>query len=326
MRFWRDCLIVSIAAGITLSGAAYGQSASLLSEAQWNSPATDDVAFLTRTPGECLAPAKKPGVEYQIELGRAAFSSPFLFGGPAARSGLSCNSCHRDGRDNPDFYLEGLSGAPGTADVTSSLFSKTREDNVFNPVLIPTLVDIAGQDSFGVTAPQPSIHDFVASAVAEEFQGVATPTIIDGIVAYVAHLNAGFCPEGETAQTSARAVSDIARMLRTADTAMIRGEAATADFLLLSAQHQLGLVHERYQGKGLMMERGLVADLSRRLAEIRSGLHEGEDNALVATAGKTALALDQLARVERRLRRKEQKSLYNEEQLRRLMAREPAPQ
>ena len=136
-----------------------------LSETQWNSVETDDFAFLSATPGECLAPAMDPEDQYRIEVGRAAFSSPFVFGGPAARSGLSCNSCHRDGHGNPDFYLDGLSGAPGTADVTSSLFSKTREDHVFNPMAIPTLIDIARKGAFGETAPQPSIHAFVASAV-----------------------------------------------------------------------------------------------------------------------------------------------------------------
>lgn len=289
-----------------------------LSEIRWNSPETDDVAFLTSAPGECLAPAKKAGANYQIELGRAAFSSPFLFGGTAARTGLSCNSCHRDGRDNPDFFLQGLSGEPGTADVTSSVFSKTREDNIFNPVPIPTLVDIARQTSFGSTAPQPSIHAFVAGAVADEFQGVAAPGIVDGIAAYVAHLDSGFCPDGAAEQTLERAVGNIARTLRVAEEAMRRGEVEVADFLILSARHGLGLIHERYRGDRLAAERGLVADLSRQLADLRPR----DKGDLAALAGKIAPALDQLDLVKRRLRRKERQSLYNEKQLRRLLMAE----
>ncbi len=317
MRQRRECLIAALsAAGFAFvqPTAGAGEAERPLSQALWNSSETDNIAFLTHSPGECLAPPKTAGADYRIELGRAAFSNPFLFGGAAARSGLSCNSCHRDGRDNPDFFLEGLSGEPGTADVTSSIFSKSREDNIFNPVPIPTLVDIAGKASFGSTAQQPSIHAFVASAVADEFQGAAAPAIIDGIAAYVAHLGSGFCPEGETPQNVTRAAGDIARALRAAEQAMQRGEPEMADFLVQSARHGLGLIHERFRGDKLAAERGLVADLSRQLADLRPG----EDGDLVALAGKIAPALDRLDLVKRRLRRKERQSLYNRKQLRRV--------
>lgn len=290
-------------------------TAAPLSEAQWISPEIDDVTFLTKSPGECLAPPKRSGAAFEVELGRAAFNSPFLFGGTAARSGLSCNSCHRDGHDNPGFFLEGLSGAPGTADVTSSVFSKTREDYIFNPVRIPTLVDIAGKENFGKTAPQPSIDAFVASAVHDEFQGDVTPEIIAGIAAYVAHLNGGFCPEDETKQSVNRAIEDVARSLIAAEQALQRGTPGAADFLIQSARHGLGLIHERYRGEKLAAERDLVASLSRQLADLRLG----DDGDRVALEGMIAPALARLDQVKRRLSRKERLSLYNEKQLRRFI-------
>ncbi|MGF7473737.1 hypothetical protein WFJ45_23635, partial [Salmonella enterica subsp. enterica serovar Minnesota] len=78
-----------------------------------------------------------PPLNDSARIGRAAFNSPLLLGGQAARAGLSCASCHRNGRGNPDFHFPGISGAPGTADVTASLLSSHRGDGQFNPKPIP---------------------------------------------------------------------------------------------------------------------------------------------------------------------------------------------
>ena len=310
---WIYCLL---AAGSASAPSYADEALRPLSDTQWNAAETDDVAFLTATPGECLAPAVDPDVQYRVEVGRSAFSSPFVFGGAAARSGLSCNSCHRDGRDNPDFYLEGLSDAPGTADVTSSLFSKIREDHEFNPRVIPTLLDIAGKDAFGATAPQPTIHAFVESAVTDEFQGVAAPGVVEAIAAYVAQLDSASCPAGETQQTVKRAMNDVARILKTAEAAFARDDNAVADLLLVSAQHQLGRVYERFQGRRLSRERAHIQTLSASLAAIRPGA-----GSPAAPADAISAALEALERLERRLQRKERQSLYHEKQLRQFLAR-----
>nr|QQZ49991.1 hypothetical protein JKL49_25640 [Phenylobacterium glaciei] len=60
-------------------------------------------------------------------------------GGQAARAGVACETCHRSGRSNPDFLFPGVSGPPGSADVTSSLFSSHRGDGIDDPVPIPDL-------------------------------------------------------------------------------------------------------------------------------------------------------------------------------------------
>src|SRR5689334_1673565 len=108
---------------------------------RWVAPQSDAVKALTMAPVACaLEPPKENNDErFRLALGRIAFESPALLGGAAARMGLSCSSCHKNGRDNPDFFVEGVSGTPGTADVTSSLFSKVRGNGAFDPKIIPDL-------------------------------------------------------------------------------------------------------------------------------------------------------------------------------------------
>ncbi|MDX2299492.1 MAG: hypothetical protein NW204_07185 [Xanthomonadaceae bacterium] len=207
--------------------------ASRLSDARWVAPDTDLVAFLSQTPGECLA--KPLGDPSLVEAGRALFRSALTLGGPAARYGLSCNSCHRDGRDNPHFFLEGLSGAPGTADVTSALFSKTREDGAFNPKPIPDLAGGGFRD----------LEGFIRSAVADEFQGAAPEAVVGALAAYVAALTPEACT-GPEPQTIARAISDLGRALAATDAALARGDRAAADSLFLAMLQDLNRIDERH--------------------------------------------------------------------------------
>lgn len=288
----------------------------LLSGAQWLAPGADVVTALMYSPGECLGPAQDAETAYLVEVGRAAFRSPLLFGGPAARSGLSCNSCHLDGRDNPQFFVPGLSGEPGTADVSSSLFSKVREDHVFNPVAIPTLVDAGKKQSFGTTSPQPSIEAFTMSAVEDEFQGAPPPkAIIDGFGAYVRHLAADACPDGPAHRDLEQGLSDVARAIAAAKEALGRGDAATADFLMLSARQATGLVYERYAGPDFGVERAALIGFSRDLGEARR-LAADDPAAGLAALETAGGALPELGR---RLGKSEKKSLFNEKVLRRAL-------
>lgn len=240
-----------------------------LTEAAWIAPDADKIRILTEQPGECLrAPAAEEA--YFVEVGRAAFGSPLLFGGQAARGGLSCNACHRNGHGNDAFFLKDLSGAPGTADVTSSLFSKVREDGVFNPVPIPTLTGVADKHEFGTRAPAPSLHAFIESAVTDEFQGAPPPeTVTRGLAAYVAHLDPAACPGGAERRSVQGDMDNIARALKAAREAARRSDIASADFLLVSAQSALGRVHERYAAPELGAQRRGLAALSAELAAIR---------------------------------------------------------
>ena len=112
---------------------------------RWIAPQADAVKALTIAPVACETPPPRmpDGQSLKLTLGRIAFESPALLGGAAARMGLSCSSCHINGRGNADFFIAGVSGAPGTADVTSSLFSKVRGNDALDPVPIP---DLAARD------------------------------------------------------------------------------------------------------------------------------------------------------------------------------------
>ncbi len=292
-----------------------------LEDARWARPDADIVRILTTSPGECLRPPATKEEARRVEIGRAAFRTPFLFGGTAARAGLSCNSCHRDGHDNPDFFLEGLSGAPGAADVTSSVFSKVREDGVFNPVTIPTLVDAGKKSSFGATSPHGSLDEFIASAVDEEFAGAPPPSVIPAIAAYVAALDSAACPKEPAKTTLDAAMKDARRALLTAQAAFESGDAETASFLLLAARGALGRVHQRLQGDRLEKERATLTALSAAIGDVRAAAGDKQ----AALAGMPTL-LDQFDAAQRSLRRARKKTLFEPKALRRwLEAREEAP-
>lgn len=309
---------IAIPASLFAAFAASAETppAAALSGAQWLAPGADVVAALTRSPGECLEPAENAEAAYLVEVGRAAFRSPLLFGGPAARSGLSCNSCHLDGHDNPQFFVPGLSGDPGTADVSSALFSRVREDYVFNPVAIPTLVDAGKKTSFGTSSPQPSIEAFTLSAVEDEFQGAPPPkSIINGVGVYVRHLAAGACPDEPARRDLDQGLGDIARAIAAAKAALERGDAATADFLVLSARQATGLVYERYAGPDFGVERAALIGFSRDLGEARRLAADDPATGLAALEA----ADGELSGLARRLGKSEKKSLFNEKVLRRAL-------
>ena len=284
-----------------------------LRELAWIAPDADAVEILSRSPADCLRAAETPDAAYLVRVGEAAFESPFLFGGQAARARLSCASCHVGGAGNEAFYLDGLSSAPGTADVTSAVFSKVREDGVFNPVPIPSLIGVAENDAFGTAAPSATLHGFIKSAVVEEFQGEApSAVILDGLAAYVAHLDERACDEESGKRTVASDMDNALRRLAIVRAALDRKDFETADFLILATQDALARIHERYERTGLGDQRARLRETGRMLSSIRS---------LLATAPETARK--PLADVETRmtalrtdLESHESRSLYDMDILR----------
>ncbi len=260
----RLVVIFALAASSMATGAAAREPVAVR-EAQWLADDADLVAFLTSAPAECLAAPEDEDARYKVEVGRVAFRSPFLLGGQAARGRLSCNACHINGRGNSAFYLEGLSAAPGTADVTSSLFSAVREDRLLNAKPIP---DLAGRSEAAGASPHP-ITDFIASAVTEEFQGAVPPrAILDGLAAYVSALQPAACEEETTRQTPRRAMRDAIRALRVAEEALTRGDTGVADFALVSAQGELGRIAERFPNS--VAARHQLEVLSVRIGKARA--------------------------------------------------------
>src|SRR5688572_23957195 len=129
--------LIAVALALLLGGA--GASGMIpIREVRWL-PSDRLLQALSREPAECLAWPGAAAERRSVAIGRIAFRAPLLLGGQAARAGMSCAACHRNGRGNPDFLFPALSGAPGTADVTSSLMSSKRGDHIVNPKPIPDL-------------------------------------------------------------------------------------------------------------------------------------------------------------------------------------------
>lgn len=183
-----------------------------------------------------------------MALGRVAFRSPFLLGGLAARSSMRCHTCHINGHGNPDFFVEGFSGDPGTADATSHLFSHSRGDGTFNPVAIPTLVDVASKATLGTMAPTDSLAEFVSSVIVDEFQGRAPSNVVlEGLLVYLRALRSGDCPEaGFSAVTFEVAVKEVWATHWMVLESLKRQQIEAADFALISLGAALGRIRRQF--------------------------------------------------------------------------------
>ena len=273
-------LLIAALCGFALTGAAAG-GLSRLHPARWLAPHADAARALSTTFAECLAPPRDPEAAYLVEVGRAAFRTPEVLGGQAARAGLACESCHQGGRRNPDFFFPGLSGAPGTADVTSALFSSHRDDGIDNPRPIP---DLGGPKS-ALKVPQdpasPQLETFIHGLVTQEFDGAEPPpAVLKGLAAYVRALKPKACPA--QARRPVRAgdqVEDARRAVRAAQMALARHDAATAGLMVQGARWRLGLINERYDLPASADVRDALGaadlDLYAALGAVRSGDPKG---------------------------------------------------
>ncbi len=283
-------------------------------ELRWLAPGANAVAALTTEPAECLAPAATPERARQQEIGRALFRSPTLLGGQAARAGLSCASCHRNGRGNPDFAFVGVSGGPGTADITSSFFSSHRGDQVENPVPIP---DLAGPRELLKVERAPesrALEGFIRGLIVEEFDGPEPPVAaLDALAAYVRGLGPEACPaEAVRAIRVSDVMAGAGRSVELAAPVYAGGDAETADLLLASARSDLGRIDERYSARLALVVSSI------RLASAQQALRDGESPSAVSEflfdvrTDLESLALD--------LEADEDASLFNPDMLSRVLA------
>jgi hypothetical protein len=246
-RRQRQACFLIAAALLLLCGADRPQLP--IREARWlKSP--DVLTDLTRLPGECIAWPKDGDQRRSVAIGRALFRSPLLLGGQAARAGLSCSSCHRNGRANAHFHFPGISGEPGTADVTASIMSEHRGDGIFNPKPIP---DLGGDPAKLKVKGTPRLRDFVHGLITQEFDGPEpSPAALDSVVAYVRALSPAACPKGAGSVISlASRLADVDSAVALAKGAYARGDSATGRDLLAAARSTLGAIDERYQVAGL---------------------------------------------------------------------------
>ncbi len=301
---------VFVAACVTLAlvGAARASDGPLRAM-RWLAPHADRVRALSTRPVECLAKPTDPDEAYRVEIGRAAFRTPLTLGGQAARAGVACETCHKGGRTNPDFDFPGVSGAPGTADVTSSLFSSHRGDGIDNPKPIP---DLGGpKDRLKVSQARPggALESFIHGLVTQEFDGPEpSPATLAGLAAYVRALSPAACPKAAVEAVRAEAyLEDARRAVRTASQALARGDWPTAALMLGSARSQLGLLYERYAARSLAGDRDSLMGADRQLASDAAAVRLGDPRAGSRLAAWLVLSRSWGAR----LVRDEPRSLFN---------------
>jgi hypothetical protein len=276
---------------------------------RWAPPDADPVATFARMPSECLTIPADPAEALSVEVGRAAFRTPVLLGGQAARAGVACETCHKAGRTNPSFVFPGVSGAPGTADVTDSLFSTHRGDGIDNPKPIP---DLSGPKAKLKIAQAPAAHElepFIHGLITQEFDGPEPPkAVLAGLAAYVRSLSPQACPKAASEPLSpGYFLSDARRAVKAAQGEIARGDAPAAILVLASARSRLGLIDERFEGARLAPARNALRAADARLAKAQQGLREGR----AGVAGELHAWLSDSRALETRLEAQAPASLFN---------------
>jgi hypothetical protein len=233
-----------------------------LREARWTAPAALPRS-LSYAPAECLRPPRSPAEARGVAIGRIAFRTPLLLGGQAARAGMSCATCHVNGRGNPAFLFPGLSGAPGTADVTASLMSTHRGDGIFNPKPIPDLAGPQEKRKISRTVPR-ALETFIHGLVTEEFDGPEPPPeVLAALAAYVRALDPAACRGREMPVRLPDRLAEIDAAIALGRTS----EGETRRLLLAAARSTLGAIDERFAG--LEADRALLRAADADLRAIR---------------------------------------------------------
>ncbi|MFL5295682.1 MAG: hypothetical protein ACJ798_04795 [Phenylobacterium sp.] len=234
----------------------------------------DPARAIGTVPTECLRPVTGPAQTLQVEVGRAAFRTPVLLGGQAGRAGLTCESCHRGGRSNPDFLFPGVSGAPGTADVTNSLFSTHRGNGIDDPKPIPDLAGPKGKLKIDQDPASKKLAPFIHGLITEEFDGPEPPpAVLAGLAAYVRALDPAACPaKPREALSVAMLMSDARRALKAGEAEASAGDTATAVVMAAAARSRLGLVDERFAAPSLAAERRALRKADGELSAIQAAL------------------------------------------------------
>lgn len=280
-----------------------------IKDALWTVPERQ-LAALTRAPAECLTLPAGREQRALVALGRTVFQSPLLLGGQAARSGLSCAACHRNGRGNPDFHFPGISKAPGTADVTSSLMSRVRGDGRFNPAVIPDLA--FDTPTIARSRTDPAMRQFIRGLIVEEFDGSEPPPrVLDGLTAYVLALDRAACDgKAEQPVNASVHIGELVLELGVVRQSLADNEPQSARLAMTAVRHRLGQMAARYQ----MVERDFqrLVKLDKELAEVMANPASDQSSRIAALDRWSG----QLGRSIPRLIADEPRSLYDPERLR----------
>lgn len=288
-------------AGLPLLIAAAQTKLPILS-AFWLVPG-ERIEALSSRPAECARIPNEAAARESFEIGRAAFRAPLLIGGQAARAELACESCHSNGRRNAAFHFPGLSGDPGTADVTSSIMSSHRGNARFDPRPIPDLavpVKVLRDPAKGELEP------FIRGLIVEEFDGAEpSPLILRGLADYVRAIEPCGAPREPVTVTGL--LEDGRRASIAAGFAWARGDVAATRLLISAARSALGRIDERYADRELAANR--VALRSADLALL--GIAQAVDRRAPDVSARLAAWRSDMARWSPALRRDESRSLFN---------------
>lgn len=264
-------------AGLLLSGAAFaGEKGSiralgwLAAEGQFEALSSEPI---TRLDTDDIS---RENIR-NIAVGQVLFNTPSILGGQAARAGITCASCHSNGRLNSHFQFPGVSGEPGTADVTHSFFSSKRGDGIFNPVPIP---DLTKPGNISHDPETKELERFVRNLIVEEFDGVEpSGAVLKALSTYVRsithapdegmHLHRG--------QVTIETHLDRAEeAFEQAVSALQDGDSNLANLLFSGARHQCRLIHERFLHASLDKEARIIEKLARELGDVQVALMEDQ--------------------------------------------------
>jgi hypothetical protein len=277
-----------------------------LNAARWLARGNPITVF-TREPDSCLAPPKDEEEARAVAIGRSAFRTPALLGGVASRVGLSCAICHTNGRTNPVFSFPGVSGAPGTADVTSEMLSSHRGDGTFNPKPIP---DLAAPADKRLVSREPAtrvLEKFIYGVIIEEFDGPRpTVRVLQGLNAYVRAISPRACGR-ERKVSLATHLADATIAIDSAAYAWGEGDPDTARLMVASARTALDLIDERYSPHALAANRHAVRNADLELEAIQNAIDDRRSDIPVRLA---AWRVD-MTQWSVALKRNETRSLYN---------------
>ncbi len=246
----------------------FAGSAQRIESLRWTAPG-HEIAALSKQPATCLS--FEPSDQAQVRTGLALFNSPALLGGQAAKAGLSCGSCHVNGRGNPHFLLPSLSGKAGTADVTNSFFGPARGNGVSDPVPIP---DLAMPGKISRAQADPALILFARNLIVDEFSGKQpSAAMLNALAAYMRAVQscAGNSDAGAGADQQRGLNDQLAIIDAALDGANMMhqiGNDAAAKVLISGVRHHLGLINERYAGARFKQESLLLVKASKRLQVI----------------------------------------------------------
>lgn len=253
-----------VAAALAFAGASIAAVTGQKLEALIWTAKGHEAEALTLQPASCFRPDR---ASVGALGGYALFNAPQLLGGQAERAGMSCASCHANGRVSRHFFLAGISSAPGTADVSSSFFALARANGRFDPVQIP---DLAMPGKVSHDPASGALERFIRGLIVEEFAGKEPSAAALHDLADYVRAQSGCTPDGAL---QPRGMADQIELVRAALAGAVamtnRGEGVTAQLLIRGARHQLGLIAERLPQDP--RERRLLLRLSAELKGFTEG-------------------------------------------------------